>query len=113
MTRKLFIYLIAFSTGVFSAYNLPAQDTTSLGKEIKKDAKKTGQAIKTEAKKVGSKTAELASKGSSSVVDKVYDGKQGPDGQTVYINDKSEYYWVDKKGHRHFLTESELKDKNN
>ena len=88
-----------------------AQDSTSAGSKIKKAAKKTGKAIGTGAKAVGNKTAELASKGSSAVVDKIYEGKTGPDGQKIYINDKSEYYWVDKKGHRHYVKENELKDK--
>ena len=28
-------------------------------------------------------------------------------------NNQSKYYWVDKKGHRHFVTKAELKDKVN
>jgi len=112
MKKEFFVYLIALSTGVFSANNLHAQDTTSLDKKVEKSVKKTGHSIEKGAKKVGNKTAELASKGKSAVVDKVYDEKQGPVGQTIYINNNSKYYWVDKKGHKHFITESELKDKN-
>lgn len=71
-----------------------------VGKEIKKDAKV-----------VGNKTAELASKGKSDVVDKKYKNKVGPHGQTVYIDNHSRYYWVDKKGHKRFVDEGQLRNK--
>jgi hypothetical protein len=73
--------------------------------------KKTTQAVKKGARKTANKTAEIASKGKSRVTDKVYKGKIGPAGHTIYIDDHSRYYWVDKKGHRNYVTEAELKDK--
>ncbi|MEO6232730.1 MAG: hypothetical protein ABJB11_10695 [Ferruginibacter sp.] len=97
--------------GVLSAANVHAQDTTTLGQDLKQVAKKTGKAIKKGAKKAGAKTAELASKGKAAIVDKIYEGKEGPDGATIYINKDSKYYWIDKKGHRVFVTEEELTDK--
>jgi hypothetical protein len=96
---------------LISGIAVNAQDSTSAGQKVKKAAKKTGKAISKGAKKVGNKTAELASKGSSEIIDKTYDGKTGPEGQKIFINDKSEYYWVDEKGKRHYVKESELKDK--
>ena len=73
--------------------------------------KKTTHAVKKGAKAVGHKTAEVASKGKSKVTDKTYKGKVGPDGQTIFIDDHSRYYWVDKKGHRNYVVEAQLKDK--
>ena len=73
--------------------------------------KKTTHAVKKGATKTGNKTAELASKGKSRVTDKVYKGKVGPAGETIYIDGHSRYYWVDRKGHRNYVTEAELKDK--
>ncbi|TMI82770.1 MAG: hypothetical protein E6H10_09020 [Bacteroidetes bacterium] len=72
---------------------------------------KTEHAVKKSAKAVGNKTAEVASKGKSRVTDKVYKDKMGPNGQTIYIDDHSRYYWVDKKGHRHYESEASLKTK--
>jgi len=69
------------------------------------------QSVKKAAKATGNKTAELASKGKSKVTDQVYKNKVGPNGQTIYIDDHSRYYWVDKKGHRDCVAEVELKDK--
>jgi hypothetical protein len=70
-----------------------------------------GTKVKKTAKTVGNKVAETASKGSSRVVDKVYKDKTGPDGQTIFINNESKYYWVDKGGHRVYVTADQLKDK--
>ncbi|WP_018614886.1 hypothetical protein [Segetibacter koreensis] len=112
MKKFVFVYFVAISFGVFSALSVQAQDTTSAGHHIKKGAKKTESAISKGAKKVGNKTAELASKGKAGIVDKVYEEKQGPNGQTIYINHHSKYYWIDKKGHKHFVAKSKLKDKN-
>ena len=73
--------------------------------------KKTTHAVATGAKKTANKTAELASKGKSHVTDKVYKDKVGPDGQTIYIDHHSKYYWIDRKGHKNYVTSAELKDK--
>ena len=73
--------------------------------------KKASHEVKKDAKKVGNKTAELASKGKSKIVDKTYKDKVGPDGQTIYIDGESRYYWVDKKGHKQYVTEAELRNK--
>jgi len=102
---------MALFAGVLFVTNVNGQDTSTLGQDIKAAEKETGKAIKKGAKEVGNKTAELASKGKADVVDKKYDGKQGPNGETIYINDKAKFYWIDKQGHRHYVTEAELKDK--
>lgn len=105
MRKKLFILFLVFFT-----VKLYAQDSTE--KSGFKDAlKKTGKAIGKGAKAAGNKTAELASKGKAAVVDKVVEDKLGPDGQKIYVNKDDEYYWIDKKGHKHFVTEEELVDK--
>ena len=91
------------ATGIFSFAQTqakPAVRDTTITHKISKTAKK-----------VGHKTSELAVKGESAIVDKKYDGKCGPGGQTVYINDKSQYYYVSKKGHKVFLKKSQLMDK--
>lgn len=75
------------------------------------DTTKFTKKIGNVAKKVGHKTSEIAAKGASDVVDKKYEGKCGPNGQTVYINNKSHYYYVNKKGHRVYLKKSQLMDK--
>lgn len=67
-------------------------------------------AIKKTAKKVGNKTSEIAAKGAAKVVDKTYKGKVGPQGQTIYIDNKSRYYYIDEAGKKVYVSKSNLKN---
>lgn len=98
-----------FAVGQVKAQSSPKDST--LGHKISKTAKKVGHTTAKTATKVGHKTSELAAKGDAAVIDKKYDGKVAPGGQTVYINDKSQYYYVNKKGHRVYLKKSQLVNK--
>jgi hypothetical protein len=69
------------------------------------------QGIDSTAKKVGHKTASIAVKGASKVTDKTYKGKEGPGGQTVYIDKQDKKYYVDEKGKKVYLKPSEIHDK--
>ena len=109
MKRTIFIFTTLLFLGTFSA--IAQEKDKSTGQKVKGDLKSDGQTVGTEAKKVGNKTAEIAAKGKAKVVDKTYKGKTGPKGQTIYIDKESRYYWLDKKGHRQFISESRLKDK--
>src|SRR5437660_1765093 len=73
--------------------------------------KKAENAVAKDAQAVGNKTAEVSSKGKSKITDKTYKDKEGPNGETIYIDKHSKYYWVDKKGHKVYVTKSELNDK--
>jgi 5-formaminoimidazole-4-carboxamide-1-beta-D-ribofuranosyl 5'-monophosphate synthetase len=79
--------------------------------KVKHEVKHGAHEVKKGAKKAGNKTAEVASKGKAKVTDQVYKDKVGPNGETIYMDNHSKYYWVDKKGHRHYVTEPELKAK--
>ncbi|OKS87494.1 hypothetical protein RG47T_2955 [Mucilaginibacter polytrichastri] len=61
--------------------------------------------------KIGNKTAQVAVKGASAVADKKYDGKVGPAGQTIYINKKSHYYYVNARGKKVYVSKSKLRNK--
>ena len=99
---------IAFITLCFAFNSVAhAQEDSKVKKTTKKVAHKTEEG----AKKVGNKTAEVASKSKARITDEVYKDKVGPNGETVYIDNHSKYYWVDKKGHRHYASGSELKAK--
>jgi len=78
----------------------PMPRDTTIGKKINKTAKKVGHA-----------TAHAAVSGESMIVDKKYDGKCGPHGETVYINKHSHYYYVNKSGHKVYIKKSQLMDK--
>jgi uncharacterized low-complexity protein len=100
---KNIIKVALVAAGIFSfaqsQAKTTARDTTVV--------QKAGQT----AKKVGHKTSEIAANADAAVVDKKYEGKCGPGGQTVYINKHSHYYYINKTGHRVFLKKSQLMDK--
>lgn len=96
-----------FTVGQHAFAQTTHKDST-LGHKIGTTAKKVGNATATTAKKVGNKTSELAAKGDAAVVDKKYDGMVAPNGETVYITSHSNYYYVNKKGHRVYLKKSQL-----
>lgn len=85
-----------------------AQDDDS---KVKRKAKTAAHKTKEGAKTVGRKTSEVASKGKSKVVDKEYDSKVGPDGQTIYIDKNDDLYWKDDRGFKYYISETDLKDK--
>jgi len=78
--------------------------------KVKRDTT-LGKKIGNTAKKAGHKTANIAANTASHIADRKYEGKCGPNGQTVYINKYSHYYYINKKGHRVYLKESQLMDK--
>ena len=69
------------------------------------------QGIDSTAKKIGNKTASVAVKGAKKLTDKTYKGKEGPGGQTVYIDKYDKKYYVDDKGKKVYLKPSEIHDK--
>jgi len=98
MKKLIGISILAIFLG-FSSAN--AQDT----------AKSVTTKVKEGAVKAGNKTAELASKGKNAITDKVYKDKEGPNGETIYINKHSKYYWIDKKGHKVPISKNKLRSK--
>ena len=99
---KNIVKVALVATGIFSFGQTRAQThkDSTLGHKINKTATHVGHA-----------TAHSAASGASAVVDKKYEGKCGPNGQTVYINKNSHYYYISKKGHRVYLKKSQLMDK--
>jgi hypothetical protein len=110
---KNILKISVLAGAMFIAFESQAQtkSDTTFGQKVGKTAKSVGKTTAKTAKKVGNKTAEVASKGASGVVDKKYDSKVGPAGQTIYINKNSRYYYVNKKGRRVYVAESQLRNK--
>ena len=80
-----------------------------VGHATAKGAKEVGQATATGAKAVGKKTSELASKGAAAVANKRYNGHWALTGELVYIDEYGKYFYVDKKGHRQFITKAQMR----
>ena len=100
--KKLFVIVLGVAALGFSltAHAQTHRNDSTAGQHIKKDAQK-----------VGDKTSEVAAKGAAKVTDKVYADKVGPNGQTIYIDKHSRYYWIDNKGRKNYVEHSALKDK--
>ncbi|WP_374951503.1 hypothetical protein [Mucilaginibacter sp.] len=102
-----------FAASLFAAsasYAQTHKDST-LGGKISHGAKKGWKATKKTATKVGNGTAEIASKGAAAVADKKFDGKVAPNGETVYIDKNSAYYYVNSKGRHVYVKKAALVDK--
>lgn len=97
--KKLIWLLISglLLNGVYSAH---AQDSSSVGEELKKAGKTTGKAVKKAANTVGNKTAEVGAKGAAKITDRSLKNKKGPNGETVYVDKYERKYYVNKKGKR-------------
>ncbi|KAA5534643.1 hypothetical protein F0919_08490 [Taibaiella lutea] len=74
-------------------------------------SKSVGKRISNTADTVALKTKTTTKKGVAKIVDKTYDGKQGPNGETVYIDNHSKYYYINAKGEKKYIAKAELKDK--
>ncbi len=105
MKKRYVIGLLTIAFGFGVALNGFAQS------KVEKTLDKTGKSIEKGAKTVGNKTAEVAVKGTSKVADKVWEGKVAPDGSDVYINGKNRKYYVNKKGAKVYLKDSQIKNK--
>ena len=108
MKKIIGISVVALLVG-FSSAN--AQDTTKKDTTARDTTKKVTTKVKEGAVKAGNKTAELASKGKNAITDKIYKDKEGPNGETIYIDKHSKYYWIDKKGHKVPISKNELVSK--
>lgn len=75
-----------------------------------KDSTKRGK-VGAALNKAGNATAHVAVSGVSAVKDKKYKSKVGPEGQTIYIDKNSHYYYVDGRGKKVYLKKAELKNK--
>lgn len=110
---KNMIKVALLATGIFAAAQTQAQThthkDTTVGQKIDKTATKVGKATAKTAKKVGNKTSELASKGAAAVANKRYNGHWALTGELVYIDEYGKYFYVDKKGHRQFITKAQMR----
>lgn len=80
-------------------------------REAREEAREAEENIEEGAEKTGDDVSEAAANAAAHVKDKVYVDKVGPEGQTIYINKHSQYYYISDDGKKVFVTKSQLKDK--
>ena len=103
-------FVIVVALGVVSP-SFAQSKADKAGQEVKKGVNKGAKSVKKTAKKVGDETAEHASTAKAKVTDKKSSEWVGPDGQDIYVNDGTKFYWIDNKGKRIFITRDQLKTK--
>lgn len=81
------------------------------GDDLEEGAEKTESDLERAAEATGDAIAETAAKGAAEITDKRHDTKVGPDGQTIYVENETRYYYVNDQGKRVFVSEWQLKDK--
>src|ERR1700748_1884226 len=99
--NKIFFTLLCGAALTLAA---PAFAQQSEGHAIGKTIKKTSDTISV-------KTKRTVKKGTAKIVDKTYSNKVGPDGQTIYIDKNSRYYYIDKKGNKAYVKKAALRNK--
>jgi hypothetical protein len=92
------------------------------GRELKQEAKeeteeaenaadRTVNDVEREGREAGDAVSEAAAKAAAAITDDKLEGKVGPDGQTVYVDDDSKYYYISEEGKKIYITKLQLKDK--
>lgn len=79
--------------------------------EVKQGVKKGAKSVKKGVKKGAHEVAEQASEAKSDITRTELDGKMGPNGEDIFIEKDGRYYYIDDKGHKVFITSSDLKDR--
>jgi hypothetical protein len=79
--------------------------------KVSEKARETGRDVENGVEKAGDKISETAANGAAHIKDKVYDGKQGPGGETIYIDKDSKYYYINSEGNKVYVTKLQIKDK--
>ncbi len=79
--------------------------------EVNRDAKESEHEVENAADRAGDKISEGAAKAAAEISDKRLDDKVGPDGQTIYMDTETKYYYINDEGKKVFVTKMQLKDK--
>ena len=80
------------------------------GRDINRAADKTGDEINKDSKDAGDEISEAAGNVGAEIKDKPYVDKVGPNGERIYMDRHSKYYYINDKGEKVFITKLEMKD---
>jgi len=87
-----------------------ANDVTTDDDDERK-AKEADREVKDDTEKLGDKISEGAGNVAAEVKDKPYSGKMGPDGEKIFIDKNSKYYYINHEGKKVYISKSQLRDK--
>ena len=86
------------------------EDAEEAREEIREEAKQAEEEGEEAGQTVGQAISEAAAKVEANITDDVYEGKYGPDGQRVFIQDDGTYYYINDKGDKVKITKLEMRD---
>jgi F0F1-type ATP synthase membrane subunit b/b' len=93
------------------------QESREANQEMKEEAREadrkldnTGDKMERETDKVENELSEAAGNVGAEIKDKPYVDKVGPDGQRIYMDKHSKYYYIDEKGNKVYITKMQMKD---
>lgn len=95
---KKLAFMLLLATAV-SSQTFAQKDSTEKGK--------VGKAVN----KAGNATAHVAVSGVAQIKDKKYKGKEGPNGEVIFIDKHSKYYYIDGRGKKTWIKKAEMRDK--
>jgi hypothetical protein len=78
--------------------------------EINHDANRAEEKAETKSEKVGDDISEAAGNVGAEIKDKPYVDKVGPNGERIFIDRHSKYYYINSEGKKVFITKLEMKD---
>jgi hypothetical protein len=79
--------------------------------DIEQAADETGDDIERETDELRDNTKEHVRKTEAEITDRELEDKVGPNGQEIYIDDNSNYYFIDEQGNKNYVSPQELKDR--
>jgi hypothetical protein len=79
-------------------------------RDINHDAKQAEEKAETKSEKVGDDISEAAGNVGAEIKDKPYVDKVGPNGERIFMDRHSKYYYINSEGKKVFITKLEMKD---
>ena len=79
--------------------------------DVENAANKAGRETKDGVDRVGDKISEAASNAAAEVNDQLYSGKMGPNGEKIYIDKHSKYYYINNEGKKVAIDKSQIRDR--
>jgi hypothetical protein len=86
------------------------RETNEAKDDINRETKETGDEIDRDADNAGDEISEAAGNVGAEIKDKPYVDKVGPNGQRIYMDRHSKYYYINEKGEKVYITKLEMKD---
>lgn len=88
------------------------EEADQAGDEIREETHEAGEKVENAADDSGDKLEKIGKSGAAHLKDERLESKEGPHGETIFINEHGQYYYIDdKSGERVNVEKAELKDK--